>query len=164
MSEYPAIDPKALTPLRIIQAQLIIDPAYLDAPDCPYSPELCSFLRIFGENRPETTEIREKSTFFGENADKWAFLENAAAKLYEEIRGFGDLIGKEDVAERMSWFRTTTALLEKVVLINERAVGLKRVHEFQQLVLDIFDSELPPDLRTRVMDRLRAAVEETPNG
>jgi hypothetical protein len=160
MSEYPTLDPKSLTPLRIIAASLANDPTYLDAEDCPYSPELRDFLRVFGQKAPE---IPKNGLFFGENADKWAVLEQEATKLYDEMSNFGDKISDEDVAERMSWFRTSAALLEKVVSINERAVGLKRIHQFQELILDIFATELDPDMRTRIVDRLRACIEEGPN-
>jgi hypothetical protein len=59
----------------------------------------------------------------------------------------------------MTYFRTATSLLEKIVGINERAVGLKHIHDFQQGVLAIFDDELKADQRTRVMERLRSLID-----
>jgi hypothetical protein len=163
MSDFPVIDPKSLTPLRILQAEMAQNPDFLNLPECPYSPELKAFLAIFGPvlGAPEV----KKAAFFGQNADKWDVLEKEAAQLYQDLKAFSDEIGKDDVAERMSYFRTATSLLEKIVGINERAVGLKHIHDFQQTVLAIFEDELTPDIRTRVMQRLRGVIDanEVPN-
>jgi hypothetical protein len=156
MSEYPEIDGRSLTPLHRIKASLVADPAYLTSPECPYPPELAQFLAFLGGNTVETKKI---SVFSGVNGDKWAILEAEAAELYQDLKDFSLEIGKGDVSERMSYFRTATSLLEKIVSINERAVGLKSINDFHQTVLSVFDSELDGDQRTRIMQRLRSSID-----
>lgn len=158
---FPSIDAKTLVPLRIIQAELAQNPDFLDDPECPYSPELKQFLSLLKpKNDPKEPE---KPRFLGAQGDKWSILEAEAAKLYDDLRSFSTAIGKEDVAERMSYFRTATSLLEKIVSINERAVGLKHIHDFQQTVLQVMDDVLTPDQRTTVMQRLRATIDAEEN-
>lgn len=162
MSEYPALDPRSLAPLRVIQGQLGANPAYLDDPDCPYTPELKLFLQNLAPRVVEASAARatrKAPDFLGRQGDKWAILQEEAAALYQELRDFQGELSPEDVAEYMSFFRTATSLLEKIVSINERAVGLKHIHEFQLAVLDAFEQELTPDQRTKVIERLQSKID-----
>jgi hypothetical protein len=156
MPDYPIIDPKSLIPLRIIQAELTKNPEYLDHEDCPYPADLKAFLRVFASL---VVPVGARKPFLGLHGDKWAILESEANKLYDDLRNFSDEIGRGDVAERMSYFRTATSLLEKIVGINERAVGLKHIHDFQQTVLAVFEEELTADQRTRVTERLKSTID-----
>lgn len=163
MSEYPTINPAALASLHTIAAGLAADPAYLDRPECPYPTTLVDFLRVFGAKSgvlaSETAVSATKSVFSGENGDKWAILEAEAADLYQQLKNFSTEIKVGDVAERMSYFRTATSLLEKIVGINERATGLRSINEFHSTILSIFDGELDGDQRTRIMQRLRHSID-----
>lgn len=163
---YPQIDPKMLVPLRIIAAELAENPGYLDDESCPYDPDLKDFLSVFGpQNIKNTPQTGPKSSFLGSRGDKWAAMEGEAAALYQELKDFGENLSVDDVAERMSYFRTSTSLLEKIISINERAMGLKQIHEFQQTVLDVIENVLTTDQRTKVMGLLKASIDgkETDN-
>lgn len=161
--EYPNLDPRLLAPLRIIQANLALEKGYLDEENCPYSPDLREFLRVFTQKAEKTvenaSEIVKKPNFLGLSGNKWAALETEVADLYQELKDFSATIKDGDVSERMAYFRTATALLEKIVSINERAMGLKHVSDFHQLVLSIFEAELSVDQRTTIMARLRASID-----
>lgn len=165
MPDYPIVDAKSLVPLHVIRSELTLDPGYLNHPECPYPAEIREILGLLAPNLTvlgeKTQETAKKSVFLGLHGDKWATLEKEANQLYDDLRNFSDKIGDNDISERMTYFRTATALLEKIVAINERAVGLKHIHDFQQTVLAVFEEELTPDQRTSVIERLKGVIDNT---
>lgn len=155
--EFPTFEPAQLVPFRVLAALLEENPDALNDQNCPYSEELKTFLVRF---KPVSEEGGVRSSgFLGQHASKWDALETEAGELYNDLRAFRNNLSTEDVAEQMSYFRTATSLLEKIIGINERALGLKRISEFQEAVLDVIENTLSPSQRTEVMDRLRAQID-----
>lgn len=135
--------------LGLVMQLLEQDPGLLSDPDCPYSADTKSFLVVLQGPRPETAEMPR---------DKWDRLEREAQRLYDELKESKDNLTIEDHAERMSYFRTATSLLEKLVGLQERAVGLKAIGAFHQTVMDIMEDVLDPGQRTEVMQRLEKVI------
>lgn len=158
MRDYPTIPVRALAPLRIVQSELAQNPSYLDDPECPYDEPLKEFLRALAAT--QDAPVSRAPDFLGQHGDKWSILQQEANELYTSLKEFSLKITDSDVAERMSYYRTATSLLEKIVSINERAVGLKHIHEFQMTVLSVFERELETGQRTKVVDALRAKIDE----
>lgn len=158
MPDYPSIDPTSLVQFRVIASELDQDQGYLDLPDCPYDDNLKIFLRRLAPNQVESADVQGTS-FLGKHGNKWEVLENESADLYKQLKDFREKLSVGDVAEQMSFFRTATSLLEKIITINERAMGLKHIHEFQEGVLQVIEEVLSTSQRTTVMARLRALID-----
>ena len=137
---FPLLDEK---PLLQVAALLRENPSYLQNAECPYSEGV---KKLFG-----FTEANAGPAGLSK-------LEEEATQLFKELKDFGADLDIEDVSERMAWFRTRTSLLEKILGIHERAQGLKQVSEFQEVVLQAIEEELNADQRTRVMTKLRSAL------
>lgn len=146
MAVYPDLNDELDLALQLM-AQ---DAGYLDDPECPYSEPTKVALR---------SRVSAGSTA-PEPKNKWEMLEQEAKRLYDELRETSEGLSIEDHAERMSYFRTATSLLDKLVGLQERAVGLKQISVFQQTVLDIMEDVLDAGQRTEVMQRLKAATSE----
>ena len=58
----------------------------------------------------------------------------------------------------MAFFRTATNLLEKIVAINERAIGLRQLADFQATIIEVLDHEVPAGDRTRIIELLRSKI------
>lgn len=125
------------------------EPGLLTDPEAPYSADTIAALRGLGDKVEEVAEAP---------ADKWAKLERETQRLYDELKDSKDNLSIEDHAERMSYFRTATSLLDKLVGLQERAVGLKAIGTFHQTVLDIMEDILDPGQRTEVMQRLEKVI------
>lgn len=148
---YPEFDEKSLWALDVIRQNIDQDPEYLD--NSPYtSNEVQSLLKLTRERSGEVAEVAEGS--------KWEILETETTGLYKSLKETFENLKIDDHTERMSYFRTATSLLDKLVGLQERAAGLKKVHEFQQTVLDIMEDILEPGQRTEVMDRLRKSIND----
>jgi hypothetical protein len=145
MAIFPDLNHELGLALQLLEQ----DPGLLADPDCPYSADTKAFLEGLGAK----TEVPD-----GAPADKWAKLERETGRLYDELKDSKDNLSIEDHAERMSYFRTATSLLDKLVGLQERAVGLKAIGTFHQTVLDIMEDILDPGQRTEVMQRLEKVV------
>ncbi len=154
MTDYPELPPRLLANLWVVKAGLEADPGYLQAAECPYSDDLRQLLAGLAGNSsvPGVTSGAETP----ERTDRWGELGEETAELRRELRDFARNLSAEDVSEHMAYFRTATALTEKLITIGERIYGIRQSQEFMRAVLQVFDEELSPELRTRVMDRLRS--------
>ncbi|RJF78091.1 hypothetical protein D3877_23460 [Azospirillum cavernae] len=154
MRFYPDLSQKTLAPLQVVQEQLRLDPAYLDADDCSYDAKVKELLKLLAPGSGDSPQA-----FLRRAGSKQQILEDETQALYLEIRDFGQKLKADDVSERMSYYRTRTALLEKLISLTERASSMKAVGQFQDIVLGIFEDMLTPDQRAEAMERLGAALE-----
>lgn len=142
MAIYPDLNEELDLAIQLMQQ----DAGWLE--DSPYSTGTRGVLASLIETPEEETE----------GGDKWERLEREARKLYRELNESKEKLGDVDHSERMSYFRTATSLLDKLVGLQERAVGLKQISVFQQTVLDILEDVMTADQRTEVMNRLERSL------
>ena len=145
MSVFPDLNTELGLALQLLKQ----DPGFIHDEDSPYSPDTRSALAVFASPAVEVVETPR---------DKWDKLERETQRLYDELKDSKDNLSIEDHAERMSYFRTATSLLDKLVGLQERAVGLKAIGQFHQTVLDIMEDVLDPGQRTEVMQRLEKVI------
>lgn len=153
---YPRLmEPVTLDSMKLIRRHLQEDTGYLDHPDCPYSPELTEFLKEILTERENPLEQIDTSSGSEEGSEpEEVDIETESRRLYHEMRGFLKKIDKTDVSERAAMFRTCTALLEKLITIQERAQGINQYMGFKRLLFEALDEYLTPNQRTELLDRL----------
>ncbi|WMC09523.1 hypothetical protein PU634_10385 [Oceanimonas pelagia] len=153
---YPRLsEPVTLDSLKLIRRHLQEDPEYLDHPSCPYSAELAEFLKeILPERKNPLEEISTETEPANDIEPEDVDIETESRRLYHEMRGFLKGIEKSDVSERAAMFRTCTALLEKLITIQERAQGVNQYMGFKRLMFEAMDEYLTPSERTELMERL----------
>lgn len=154
MRHYPDLSSKLMVPLQVIREQLKLDPGYLDAEECPYDAAIKDLLRLM----VSPTGVSQGG-FLNRTGSKQHILEEEAQALYQEIKSFGSKLKADDVSERMTYYRTRTSLLEKLIDMIERAGNMQAVVEFQEIVLAIFEDMLTPEQRAEAMERLSSAIE-----
>lgn len=87
-------------------------------------------------------------------------VEAEAGRLYHQLCDFGDdAVHEGDPGAVNTYLRLSTALFEKLVELQERARKVKEVDVFHNLVLEIMETELTGDQRTRIISRLREHLE-----
>lgn len=79
--------------------------------------------------------------------------------LFLELRDSKENFDVQDNAERMSYFRVATSLLEKLIGMRERANNVKRVSQFYSTVLGVMEEVLEPEQITEVRNRLKEFTE-----
>ena len=145
---YPALDEATIKSLKVMQQLSLEHPGYwLEA---PYSGVI---QRILEDILKPKKMIHESAPLDRkDDEEEWEFLYRESHDLYTKLKVAG--AGLEG-NELMSFYKTAASLLEKLLQMQERANNLKQISDFYQVVMDIMETELTSDQRTRVMERLR---------
>jgi hypothetical protein len=161
---YPHIDELVGWALQTVITLACEDSEYLRDPSCPYDDkvkhiinEVVSFRQGWKTLPKESTAPPPPSTPVTEDEIDTTLAEDLYT-VFTELKNYGKTIGTSDQTERMAYFRTATSLLERLVNARERALGVKQIKDFQDMVLTIMEDTLTMDQRTEVMERLRSAI------
>lgn len=150
---YPPISEKDI---RLIQKLYEGDPSYFEAEECPYSPEVKDLFKgevqskYFDDTNP-VKPIASDDEIAQEINDVYAKLK----EYWEEVKS------SDKSADKNTFFRVSTSLLDKLVELRERMSKIKKVNAFITEVLAIMDEILLPDQRNEVTERLAKFSQET---
>ena len=152
---YPFLDIPTVKSLEIIQALFEESPTYFNNSNYPVEVKrvIQKMVGVAPVSIPPKKEIPSQNA--PEGCSRWETLYTETQSLFTSLKATES--SAEDNAERMAYFRTATSLLEKLVSLQERALGLKQISEFQSKVLDIME-RLPADQRTQIMLELKEAI------
>lgn len=152
---YPRLsEPVTLDSLKLIRRHLQEDPDYLTHPECPYSAELAELLTEILSESKNTLEVISPEPEANETEPEDVDIETESRRLYHEMRGFLKNLDHSDVSERAAMFRTCTALMEKLITIQERAQGVNQYMGFKRLLFEALEEYLSPSERTELLERL----------
>ncbi len=87
--------------------------------------------------------------------NKWEYLYHETSTLYASLKSAKHSTDEED---KMAYFRTATSLMEKLISLQERALGLKQISEHNALMMNIMERVLSPTQRNEVMDQLKTSL------
>lgn len=156
---YPDIGPQILRQIEVMRRLHKEHKDYFLNPDCPYPQEIERYFRSWFDTPLGTSTSNadpRAEALMGDN--KWDELYREVVELYASLKSAKPSAG--DSSESMSYFRTATGLLDKLVSHQERCLGIKQIHEFHGVVTDIMESVLTEDQRNAVMERLKNAIKQ----
>lgn len=157
---YPTLDLNAVMNLLPIREQLSADPEFLDKPDCPYGADIRAALKTLF---PPDTEVKATAKSGrkggkGKNEiseEQAAVIEAEATALLQELKDLKPPAGKGfDHDTKISIIKAKTALIEKVVNIQERFFNIRKVSTFMKTVINILDKMVEPDKRNDFLKEL----------
>lgn len=166
MSDWPSLELKALLDLLAIKEKMDVNPTSLDASG--YQPEIQAALRTLFEVRVETVlgvtgegakdRMKRGPKAKGELSDAQAeIVQQEAEQLLKDLKDLKPPAGgKFDHDTKIQIIKAKTALIEKVVNIQERAFNVRKVANFQKVVIDILAEIVDPDRIKEFQDRLGA--------
>lgn len=177
MTFYPEFNEDNLDwALSLIVQHMMDDEMYLEGDEHPYSAKFVTAMTALRDHVPQYIYDRIRDEFEDETKLKRAFreideklerkpveemsIEEQLDMLYRDLIDQRDRLGDATSAEKMAYFRTATSLLERILGLKERAAGLRRIKQFQDIVIKLMDDVLTPDQRTKFMDELRAVATE----
>lgn len=155
---YPVVSAEESDRFTTLLKLAAADPTYLTDDDCPYPPQLRAAILSLRPAAAEKEKRAPRATAVTPGMDKWEKLEIEARELFEELKEVSGDIGQSDISEKMTYFRTATSLLDKLIGLQERAAGLRQLSEFQNMVLQFLDELCTPDQRTELMERLKSVT------
>lgn len=154
------IDLEQLESLLILKQLVDVDRSALD----DYTGEVREKLDKLFEVRVDTVVLKEggeegqqkrgrKSNAPTLSEEQTGEIEQEAMELLKELKDL-KAAGKLDTDTKIQVIKAKTALIEKVVNIQERFYNVRKVAHFQKVVIDILTDLVPEDDRSVMMERL----------
>lgn len=147
---FPPIDEKNFKTIMMIYEA---DPGYFDDRKCPYSQD---FINVFRGRAKFQDFDSHASKDLPSSDDLVVEINQLAGQLksyWNDIKG-----GEATPADKNTYFRIASGLLEKMIDMKERVLKVKEYEAFTLAILDILDRELDVDQRNRIMDRLKTQL------
>lgn len=148
---YPTIKDETILMLNVVVQNIEKDPNYLNNPDCPYSDVIKKFFL-----RGATSVAAPVDMFAGE--DELIVIDSQIAKIINDLEAFSTTLTKDDVSEKLAYFKTKTTLFEKLIGMRERTNTLKEINEFRAAILGFMNEVCTKDQVTELMHRLDGAL------
>ncbi len=157
---YPPLETTTVKNLEIVRQLAAEHSAYWL--QSPYSGDIETLCKKWFSNVPQSAsgvvhgdqEISDDEIL--EGGARFEMLYRESANLFRNLKNAGN--GMTEISEKNAYYRTATSLLEKLISLQERALGLKQIHDFHQSVLDIMENTLSGEQRNEVMDRLKKVI------
>lgn len=144
---YPRLDEQAFKTISMIYEN---DAGYFNDKNCPYSQDLINL--FLGKSKFHDFDSHAAKEL--PSADDLVVQIN---KLASQLENYWSEIKNGDAtpADKNTYFRIASGLLEKMVDMKERVLNIKQYEAFTSAVLDALDRELDVDRRNIVMENLR---------
>lgn len=156
---YPPIDAATLRMLPVILKQLETNgvDAYLQG--APWPAEALGILKEVAHWKEVCENAKKGIEPHGaeedlEDLEAAIDVERELATVYQKLKRFGNTLSSEQVSEKVSFFRITTALLTKLVDQMEKASNINQYAAFRQSVMKILGDVMSPDQRNEFLKRL----------
>ena len=151
MAFYPELSEDSVLSIKLVMQMLEKDPEYLDAKECQYSPTVKEFLR--GVAAPKGM-LEIPDLFEGGMNDEPEVLDRQIQKILNRMDAMEGELGGFEPNERMTFFKTRTAMLEKLISLREKVTNIREMMDFQAIVLATLEEVSSPEQIKTFMERL----------
>lgn len=157
---FPSFLLENLNVLRQIQTQISQNPHYLDLPNCPYTPEIKAYFRQIFTSKPSDPRQLDQDIeeFFGDKLLYDRIIADSKRAYMNLANQMTQLEAGRNLEDAISYTKALTSLQERLLTIQEKAEGLKHIHEFKNIVLEIIATQLSPDQRTAIIQRIEETI------
>lgn len=162
MTTFPTLRLGVLQSMIELQAQFHHNPQLFDEKECPYDRETVDVLRrIFAVKTIEKEVVREVIKEVGRtpvaeklNSAQQEEVEQTALDLLQELKKLGNGEKGLDTSTKIQIIKTKATLIEQLLKMRERFMNVKRVANFQTVVIAILDDLLDEDRRQEFLKRV----------
>jgi hypothetical protein len=154
---YPPISGATFSQLRIIRRLATEDAGYLTDDACPYHGDDLYLLQALVTSSP-SPESSGGDSGVGIAAGEPVNVLQETEALYRDLKTSGATMKTGDPADRNTYFRLATTLMERLVQAREKAAGVANVEAFTNAVLDALEDELTVDQRDRILSKLKGIL------
>lgn len=153
MAFYPSIRDETIMTMKVVVENMKQDPDYLDQRECPYSETVKTFFRDRGEGKEKRGNIEDLFSL-EENETDLDKIEDQIKAIINDLEAFGRKLDISESTDKMGYFRTKTALIEKLLNMQERVYNIKEINDFKMTLIGFMDEILSKDQITDFMTRL----------
>lgn len=149
MAFYPEISEDSVLSVKLVLQLLEKDGEYLDSKECMYSSAVKDFLR--SASAPKG--LADIPDLFGGD-DEPEVLDRQIQRILNRMDAMeGELSGFEP-NERLSFFKTRAAMLEKLVSLREKVTNIREMMDFQAIIMGTLEEVCSPEQIKTFMERL----------
>lgn len=134
-----------------------VDP--LDHPSCKYPPEAKRAIRAIAKLQ-EVSPVQIVNTQADPAEDIDISAESKA--LYQSLKNTLLTVDKMETNEKVQIFRTATALMEKLLSLQEKAAAVESYVQFKNTVMNALDRYLSPVQVSEFIAELEAETGQAP--
>ncbi len=163
---FPTLRIGVLRALQTLKQHYLADPEVFDSPACPYDIDVRNVLkeilqvevketvvekRVVNDGTPER---RKKAP--GLNEEDQEKIATELSELLEQLKdmeGGGGEAGLDQTA-RLAVFKLKTTIIEKIINLRERVLNVKRIAQFEAVVISILDDLVKEEDREVFLDRI----------
>jgi hypothetical protein len=165
--DFPPLRLAVLNGLLGLKDRYAADPDLFKHEDCPYDDEtveaLTSILQVKEVERivEKTVQVKRERG----RPKKGGVSEEDLAELEKEVRDLlTNLKAMEagpslDTNEKIQITKTKTTLIEKLLEMRERVMNVRRLSEFQTVVISVLDDLVDEDGRDAFLERIEPYTE-----
>lgn len=143
--KYPGLSEDVVLTLKLVKAGMDqYGDDYFDDAECPYSEATKKFLRGFlvkGIGGVEDVE----NIFVGEDVVEVEVLDVQIQKILSRMDAMEKELGGMEPNERLNFFKTRTALMEKLINMREKTENLRMLSEFKAVVVSVLEDVCDAD-------------------
>lgn len=150
---YPKLPSDIGMSLNLLVQFTSKDPAYLNAKECTYDDTLKGLIRQLVDVKTGVVEYSEEEL----NVDN-INLDSQIVKTLLDLDQMSQQIGKLEPNEKLALFKTRTALIEKLISMQERVRNLREVNAFRGVVMEAMDRVMTKDQVSDFMSNLKLAL------
>lgn len=145
---YPTLRVTVLQGLRDLKEQFENDPSVLKADNCPYDPETIAVLtRILAPKIvTKTVEVQvEAPSEVGKarsgllTDDESNLVDQTIGELLKQLNELGEGEMNLDTQTKIAIIKAKATLIDQMLKSHERVMNVKRIAEFQSIVIGILD-------------------------
>lgn len=164
---YPTLRVAVLQGLRDLKEQFEIDPKVLQADNCPYDPETVEILtRILAPKIVrEVVEVVREAEPADESArsglltsEEVGLVDQTIGELLRQLNELGEGETNLDTSTKIAIIKAKATLIDQMLKSHERVMNVKRIAEFQSIVISILDDFVDESARSAFMKRLEVYV------
>lgn len=148
---FPNMTPSAIKSIVELSKFLNGEVKALDHASCKYPAELKRAIRAMAKLK-ETPQVIQAETM-GE-----IDIAAESRNLYHSLKTTLNAVDKMETNEKVQIFRTATALMEKLLTLQEKAVALEHFTQFKELVMNTLERYLSPVQISEFVSELEAVT------
>ena len=164
---YPTLRIGVLRALQTLKQHYLADPEIFDRPDCPYDIDVRKVLKEILEIEVRVEErVVEKRVVNdggerrkkapGLNEEDQEKIATELAELLEQLKDMEEGEGEKELDQtaRLAVFKLKTTIIEKIINLRERVLNVKRIAQFEAVVIGVLDDLVSEDDREVFLDRI----------
>lgn len=158
---YPTLRVTVLQGLRELKDHFNADPKVLQNGNCPYDAETIAILTQILTTRVEVRTVEVPAAAPAEDPrggllddEEKELVNKTISELLQDLNKLGEGETNLDTATKVAIIKAKATLIDQLLKQHERIMNVKRIAEFQSIVMAILDDLVPEEGRQQFLKRL----------